>query len=110
MKVLSPQPSLPYASGIVFEPHPQSEERKRSAITLIKYLLAAKQPDVLPAHRRELLGVLLWKLTEAESSHKHITRFRSQGALDCGDKAKLRHEHVYQQEKMIAALEKVTPN
>jgi hypothetical protein len=94
----------------MFKPHPKSEARKRSASTLIKYLLAEKQPDVLPAHRRELLGVLLWKLTEAESSHKHKTRFQSEGALGCNDEAKLRHEHVYQQEKMIAALEKATPN
>jgi len=92
----------------MFEPHPESEARKRSAATLIKYLLADKQPGVLPIHRRQLLGILLWKLTEAESFHKHKTRFQSERALS--DKAQLRHDHVYQRGKMIAALEKATPD
>ena len=109
MKVLSPQSSLPYASGIVFEPHPKSEARKRSAVTLIKYLLAARKPEVLSAHLVELLTVLLWKITEAESS-KHKTRFQSQGALRCRDKAKLRHDHVFQRARMIAALKKAAPD
>jgi hypothetical protein len=110
LKVLSAQSSLPYASGIVFKPHLQSEARKLSAITLIKYLLAKKdKPEVLSAHRRELLDVPLWKITEAESS-KYKTRFQSQGALDCGRKAKLRHDHVFQRSKMIAALEKAAPH
>jgi hypothetical protein len=34
---------------MVFKVHPQSEERKRSAVTLIKYLLAEKKPEVLLA-------------------------------------------------------------
>jgi hypothetical protein len=89
----------------VFKPHPQSEARKRSAVTLIKYLLAENKPEALSAHYRELLDVLLWKVTEAESS-KYKTRFQSQGALDCSDRAKLRHDHVFQRAKMIAALEK----
>lgn len=93
----------------MFVPHPQSEARKRSAVTLIKCLLAERKPEVLSAHYRELLDVLLWKLTEAESS-KYKTRFRSKGALGCGGKAKLRHDHVFQRSKMIAALEKAEPH
>lgn len=92
----------------MYKPHPESEARKRSATSLIKYLLAAKQPEILPTHRRELLGILLFKLTEAEALHKHKTRFQSEGALLCNDKTKLRHDHVFQRAKMIAALE--TPN
>jgi hypothetical protein len=109
MKVLSTQSLLPYASGIVFEPHPQSEARKRSAVTLIKYLLAEKKPEVLSAHYRQLLSVLLWKITEAEVP-KYKTRFQSQGALGGSDKAKLRHDHVFQRSKMIAVLEKAAPD
>jgi hypothetical protein len=97
-------------SGEMFRPHPQSEARKRSAVTLIKYLLAEKKPEVLSIHYRELLKILLWKITEAESFHKHETRFQSQQALKCGDKAKLRHDHVYQRAKMSAALEKAAPH
>ena len=91
----------------VFTPHPQSETRKRSAVTLIKHLLA-KKSEVLPTHRRQLLTILLWKITEAEST-KHKTRFQSWGALGCSDKAKLRHDHVFQRKKMIEKLEKASP-
>jgi hypothetical protein len=108
LKVLSSQSSLTYAFRIVFRPHPKSEARRRSAVTLIKYLLAARKPEVLSAHLLELLGVLLWKITEAEAP-KHKTRFQSKGALRCRDRAKLRHEHVFQRAKMIAALEKAAP-
>ena len=94
---------------MVFKLHPQSEERKRSAVTLIKYLLAEKKPEVLPAHYRELLSTLLWKVTEADSC-KYKTRFQTHGALGCSDKANLRHEHVFQRSKMIAALEKAAPH
>jgi hypothetical protein len=107
MKVLSTQSSLPYAPETMFKPHPQSEARRRSAVTLIKFLLAEKKPEVLPTHYRQLLTVLLWKITEAEST-KYKTRFQSQGALRRGDKVKLRHDHVFQRSKMIAALEEAT--
>ncbi|MGA1988899.1 MAG: hypothetical protein ABSG72_21705 [Candidatus Sulfotelmatobacter sp.] len=93
----------------MFKPHAQCEERKRSAVTLIKLLLADRKPEVLSAHYRELLSILLWKITEAECSNKHQTRFQSQGALDSGDKSKLRHDHVFQRSKMIVALEKAAP-
>jgi hypothetical protein len=92
-----------------FKLHPQSEERKRSAVTLIKYLLAEKKPEVVPAHYGELLSTFLWKVTEADSC-KYKTRFQTQGALGCSDKANLRHEHVFQRSKMIAALEKAAPH
>lgn len=107
----------------MFEPRPQSEvhERKRSAFTLIKWLLAKKNKrGIFPSHRRELLKVLLFKITEAEAP-KHKTRFQSQGALACSElsgkrfqecrkKAKLQHDHVYQRSKMIDALEKAYPH
>jgi hypothetical protein len=51
-----------------------------------------------------LLSSLLWKITEADA-HKYKTRFQSQGAMGCTDRAKLRHEHVFQRSRMIEALE-----
>jgi hypothetical protein len=90
----------------MFKPHSKSEARKRSAIILIKYLLAIKKPAVLSTHRRQLLSVLLWKISEAESS-KWKTRFQSEGAQR-RRKAKLVHDHVFQRAKMIAALEKAS--
>jgi hypothetical protein len=106
MEVLFAQSSLPYASGRMFKPHPQSEARKRSAVSLIKYLLAKRNnPAVSPAHYRELLSVLLWKITLAESS-KYKTRFQSEGARGRSGKAELEHDHVFQRSKMIAKLMK----
>ena len=93
----------------MFKPHPESEERKRSAVTLIKYLLAESRPEVLPAHYEELLDVLLWKITEAESP-KYKTRFQSEGASGCRDTTNLRHDHVFQRKKIITALEKAAPH
>lgn len=89
-----------------FEPDPQADERKRSAFALIKCLLAAT--DVIPEHRRDLLSIALWKLTEAEGGSKYNARCPSRHALGCTDKAKLRHDHVFQRAKMIADLEKAS--
>jgi hypothetical protein len=89
----------------MFKPRPLSRERKRSAVALIKLLLAEKNPDILGAHRRELLRVLLYKLTEAES-HKYETRFQSKAASERKGHVKLVHDHVFQRAKMIAELEK----
>ena len=62
----------------------------------------ASRPVVLPEHVRELIGILLWKITEADG--KYNTRYRTQSALTCEDRTQLRHEHVYQRSKMIDAL------
>ena len=93
----------------MFKPHPESEARKRSAFTLVKYLLAAENQEILLRHRRALLNVLLWKITEAESP-KYKTRFRSQGVLDCGGKGKLQHDHVFQRKKMVDELVRARPH
>ncbi len=95
----------------MFKPHPEADARKRSAVALVKYLLAEKNPGVLSVQRRELLDVLLYKLSEAESYHKHETRFRSQEALNCDKtKTKLRHDHVYPRSKMVMELENARPD
>ena len=87
-----------------FSPHVQADERKRSAVALTKVLLETKNdPTILLTHFRELLRILLWKLTQAESS-THKTRFQSRGALRCRNKGNLRHDHVFQCAKMIDAL------
>ena len=95
----------------MFEPHPDADARKRSAVALVKYLLANKNPEILDEHRCELLRrVLLFKITEAESP-KFETRFRSQEALNCDKtKIKLRHDHVYQRSKMVAELKQAEPD
>lgn len=95
----------------MFKPHPEADSRKRSAVALIKYLLANKNPEIIDDHRCELLSVLLWKITEAESYHKYETRFQSQEALNCDkSKTKLRHDHVYPRSKMVTELENAGPD
>ena len=89
-----------------FTPHLQAQERTRSAATLIKLLLANKMPEVLHVHRKELLGILLWKITQAEST-THKTRLQSQEALKLI--GKLSHDHVYQRVKMIDFLVNAKP-
>jgi hypothetical protein len=83
-----------------FTAHAEAAARKRSAVALTNILLAAKDtPEILPKHLNELLRILMWKLTQAESS-THRTRFQSQDALKFRDKGNLRHDHVFQCVKM----------
>jgi hypothetical protein len=49
---------LPDTSVMTFKSHPRAENRRRSAVTLIKLLLASN-PEVLPEHLRELLDTML---------------------------------------------------
>lgn len=89
-------------SSMIFKPHPHAEKRRQSIAKLIKVLLANQGPDILEKHVRDLLGTLLWKLTEADGKYK--TRYQSSGSLACKDKSQLRHDHVYPRSKMIDAL------
>jgi hypothetical protein len=91
-----------------FKRHPEADERIGSATSLVKLILANRTPEMLSKHYRELLRILLWKITEAETE-KHETRFQSQGALDVGKNGTLRHEHVYQCSQMIDKLLSAEP-
>ncbi|MDW5266913.1 MULTISPECIES: hypothetical protein [Acidobacteriaceae] len=87
-----------------FTPHLDAADRTRSAIALTKVLLAARNDsEILPQHLNELLRILMWKATQAESS-SHRTRFQSQDALKFRDKGNLRHDHVFQCVKMREEL------
>jgi hypothetical protein len=100
---LPAQVGIRHTFQVTFKLHPKADERKRSAFKLIKLLLAENSPEILSEHRRELLDALLWKITEAEAA-KYKTRFQSQSALDQPTKGGLRHEHVFQKEKMLDLL------
>ena len=81
-----------------YKPHPEREARIASA----KEAMSAIVPLALyPAHKRELLGVCLWKITEADGKLK--VRYWSEGALTAVKKD-LRHEHVYERKKLISRL------
>jgi hypothetical protein len=88
---------------MTFKPHPEAEERRRSATALVKLLLANRGGDVLTTHLRELLRILLWKMTQAEAP-THRTRFQSESALRAATGEPLRHDHVFQSANMIDEL------
>jgi hypothetical protein len=81
---------------------PSAEDRRRSAVALVKLLLK-DVPDLLNQHRVECLKVALFKLTEAETGKKHRLRFQSDAARSA-DKKLLRHDHVFQRGKMVEEL------
>jgi hypothetical protein len=87
---------------MAFQRHRSAEERKRSAIVLAKTLLQ-EIPGLLPEHRRECLGIALWKYTQAEGLSKYKTRFRSEASLSSAH-SDLRHDHVCQRAIMIDTL------
>jgi len=87
---------------MAFQRHRSTEERKRSAIVLAKTLLQ-EIPGLLPEHRRECLGIALWKYTQAEGLSKYKTRFRSKASISAVARD-LRHDHVCQRAIMIDTL------
>lgn len=94
--------------SMVYKRHKAAGKRRESVARLVKILLSSREPAILTTHLRELLTVLLWKLTEADTA-KYRTRYQSTEALKNPD-SKLHHEHVYQRAKMIDALLKGQPH
>src|ERR1035441_9739104 len=92
--------------GMSFIPHPEADQRRRSAEALIKMLLADRTPEALPEHIRKLIDTMLWKLTESDG--KHNTRHRSDGAMPHSDPRLLHHEHVFPKKKMIDDLQRAS--
>lgn len=81
-----------------FRWHPDADKRRTSAIRAAKAILAL---DLYPSHKRQLLRVAIWKLTEAEGDHKYRTRYRTAGALAATG---VQHDHVVQQASLLDAL------
>lgn len=93
---------------MAFQRHPFAEERRRSAVVLIKTLL--EEPGLWPKHRREFLKIALFKLTEAEGVSKYKTRLRSEASLAASFSDRdLRHDHVFQRADMVEALMQAKP-
>ena len=82
----------------VYKPHREREARIKSAVAAISALLPL---DLYPAHKKELISVCLWKITEADG--KLNVQYWSEGALSA-DKKELRHEHVYERRELIQRL------
>ncbi|HEX7769736.1 MAG TPA: hypothetical protein VF422_06880 [Dokdonella sp.] len=77
-----------------------ADERIASAINAVRAILAA---DLVPAHKRELLSVCIWKLTLAEPVNKYATRFVSVAAVACASRDRV-HEHVFERSRLVRAL------
>ena len=83
-----------------YRPHPDADERVRSAVLAIKSILPL---DLYPPHKRELISVCLWKLTEAESRGKYNLRFQTPAALEA-PRSEKQHEHVVERKSIVDAL------
>lgn len=88
------------AEPLTFRPHPNAQERVRSAKAAIRALLTL---DLYPSHKRELLSICLWKLTEAESRGKYNLRYQTPAALEAAVQER-QHEHVVERKKIVEAL------
>ena len=82
-----------------FTRRPDPDERLASALVAIRALLSARD-RLREDHLKELLSVCLWKVTEAESPHKHKTRYRSASAIACNGKG-VQHDHVFERRKLV---------
>jgi len=83
---------------VTFIEHSDLLERRRSAMRAAKAILGL---DLYLAHKRELLSVCIWKITEADG--KYTTRFRTRGSLTA-DRTELQHEHVCERRVLIEEL------
>jgi hypothetical protein len=77
--------------------HTDANDRVRSAVTAAEAILAL---DLYPAHKRELLSVCIWKITEAAPMSKYQTRFRSRATFAVPE-SELAHDHVYQRKRLV---------
>jgi len=80
-----------------FRRHVEADKRLSSAKLLAETIAGLPAYE---AHKRELLSVCLWKVTEAEGPSKYAIRYRSRGALGAAPEV-LRHEHVLQRRRLV---------
>lgn len=78
--------------------HKDRDVRISSAITAIEAILPL---DLYLAHKKELLSICIWKITEADGKKK--LRYWSEGAVD-NKSSKLQHEHVHERKELISRL------
>ena len=78
-----------------------ADSRELSAIRLAQAVLDAE--DVVPAHRRELLSIAVWKYTEARAGKTGL-RYRTPAAMDSSQPSKVQHEHVRPRKEIVDDL------
>ncbi|MDF1712858.1 MAG: hypothetical protein P1U90_11520 [Akkermansiaceae bacterium] len=72
-----------------YRPRPDREERLASAVKAAGALVGL---DLYPRHKRELLSICVWKVTELDG--KWNTRFCSRGALEAEEGVNAEHPIV----------------
>lgn len=82
-----------------FRPHPRADARRASAVRIAELLV--REPAIVDEHMRELLGIALWKFTEADG--KFRTRYRSAGVLS-NELAPIEHDHVITRKELIERM------
>jgi hypothetical protein len=83
-----------------YRTHPDAAKRIESAIIAAKAIVRL---DLYPAHKRELLSICIWKMTEAAPMSKYQTRYRSRATRSASE-SELAHDHVYQRKSLIDAM------
>jgi hypothetical protein len=81
-----------------YKPHPERNDRIESAKLAIEAIVPL---ELYPAHKKELLSVCLWKITEADG--KMNVRYWSQDATQSPISI-LQHEHVHERRELIHRL------
>ncbi len=81
-----------------YKQHSDREQRISSAIIAINALLPL---NLYTAHKKELLSICIWKITEADGKTK--VRYWSEGAID-SNRQSLQHEHVHVRKELIHKL------
>mgnify|MGYP006450258921 CR=1 FL=1 len=78
-----------------YKEHKDRQIRINSAVNAAR---AISQLDLYPSHKRELLSVCIWKITEADGKNK--VRYWSAGTIDNPEK-KIQHEHVVTRKELV---------
>ena len=79
---------------------------RQGAIALAKFALQSRELDVRPEIRTEVMRLYVLPLvTHGTAPSKYETRFRSRGALDIVDPARLQHEHVFTRKWLIDKMQ-----
>src|SRR5262249_11323777 len=79
---------------MAFKRHKKADDRIKSATALIKIILANNNSGILKAHRKELLGTLIWKITERNGKHNTVYKSEKASKMRC-DRSNSRHDHVF---------------
>lgn len=82
----------------IYKPHKDRNVRVSSAILAIKNIALL---NLYLAHKKELLSVCIWKITEADGKKK--VRYWSEKAIQ-ESISKLQHEHVFERKELIERI------